>query len=112
MDAMQQLQKVTNHLFELAKEGNTEVFLADANLYKEFFGILNVGWQWLKQALVAHQTLEKRTDLGDDKTFYLSKIQTMQFFFHYEMPKLQGLATRLFDRTQWTIFDAKNEMLL
>ncbi|MEY4934508.1 MAG: hypothetical protein RIS64_867 [Bacteroidota bacterium] len=112
MDAMQQLQKVTNHLFILAQEGNTEVFLADANLYMEAFGLLNVGWQWLKQALVAHQTLANGQDLGDDKTFYLSKIHTMKFFFHYEMPKLQGLITRLFDRTQLTIFDAKQEILL
>jgi hypothetical protein len=73
---------------------------------------LNVGWQWLKQALVAHQTLANGQDLGDDKTFYLSKIHTMKFFFHYEMPKLQGLITRLFDRTQLTIFDTNNEILL
>ncbi|MEO0044544.1 MAG: hypothetical protein RL329_3992 [Bacteroidota bacterium] len=112
MDAMRQFQKVTNHLFILAKEGNMEVFLADANLYMEAFGILNVGWQWLKQGLTAHKALHNGTDLGDDKLFYISKMQTMKFFFHYEMPKLQGLSTRLMDKTQLTMFDAQQEILL
>ena len=110
MAAMRQLQKVTNHLFKVAAKGNTEIFLSDANLYMEYFGILNVSWQWLKQAIVAHKALEGGKDLGEDKVFYASKIQTMQFYFHYEIPKLKGLAERLMDKTILTIFDEKQEV--
>lgn len=112
MAAMRQLQKVTNHLFKVAEKGNTEVFLSDANLYMEYFGILNVSWQWLKQAIVAHRALDTGEDLGDDKMFYQSKIHTMQFYFHYEIPRLKGLAERLMDKTTLTIFDEKQEVLL
>jgi alkylation response protein AidB-like acyl-CoA dehydrogenase len=112
MKAMRQLQKVTAHLFKVATKGNTEVFLSDANLYMEYFGILNVSWQWLKQAIVAHKALEAGSDLGEDKVFYQSKIQTMQFYFHYEVPRLKGLAERLMDKTVLTVFDDKKEVLI
>ncbi len=112
MAAMRQLQKVTNHLFKVAEKGNTEVFLSDANLYMEYFGILNVSWQWLKQAIAAHKALNTGEDLGDDKVFYASKIQTMQFYFHYEIPRLKSLAERLMDKTTLTLFDEKQEVLL
>jgi Acetyl-CoA dehydrogenase C-terminal like len=50
--------------------------------------------------------------LGEDKVFYASKIQTMQFYFHYEIPRLKGLAERLMDKTVLTIFDDKQEVLI
>jgi alkylation response protein AidB-like acyl-CoA dehydrogenase len=112
MAAMRQLQKVTAHLFKVAAKGNTEIFLSDANLYIEYFGILNVSWQWLKQAIAAQKALDAGKDLGEDKVFYASKIQTMQFYFHYEIPRLKGLAERLMDKTVLTIFDDKQEVLI
>jgi alkylation response protein AidB-like acyl-CoA dehydrogenase len=112
MAAMKQLQKVTSHLFKVAEKGDTEILLSDANLYIEYFSILNVSWQWLKQGIVAHKALANGQDLGDDKVFYASKIQTMQFYFHYEIPKLKGLAERLMDKTVLTIFDEKQEILI
>ena len=111
MAAMQQLQKVTNHLFKVAAKGNTEILLSDANLYMEAFGILNVAWQWLKHGIVAQKAIEAQAQ-GDDLVFYQSKIQTMQFYFHYEVPKLKGLAERLMDKTVLTIFDDKKEVLI
>ena len=111
MDAMRQFQKVNNHIFKVAAKGNMEVFLADANLYIEAFGILNVAWQWLKQGIVAQQAIEKQAQ-GDDLTFYQSKIQTMQFYFHYEVPRLKGLFERLMDKTVLTIFDDAKEIIV
>jgi len=111
--AIDQFQEVTQHLLKIAAQGDIEVFLSDANLYMEAFGILNVGWQWLQQAIVAETALTKAADLGsDDKDFYASKIQTMRFYFHYEMPKLSGLTTRLLDETVFTLFDPNRELLV
>jgi butyryl-CoA dehydrogenase len=111
--AIDQFQEVTQHLLKIAAQGDIEVFLSDANLYMEAFGILNVGWQWLQQAIVAETALAKAADLGsDDKDFYASKIQTMRFYFHYEMPKLSGLTTRLMDETVFTLFDPNRELLV
>ncbi len=45
------------HLLGIATKGDNEVFLADANLYMDFFGIVVVGWIWLKQGVVAKNAL-------------------------------------------------------
>jgi butyryl-CoA dehydrogenase len=66
-----------------------------------------VAWQWLKQALVAKQKLIISSDNADDVEFYESKIHTMKYFFHYEIPKTQGLATRLMDEEVLTIMTEK-----
>ncbi len=103
-------QKVTNHL--LSKMGDAEIFLSDATLYLEMFGIMNVAWQWLSMATVAQNTLENTHPQGDEKVFYESKIQTMQYFYHYEVPKLKGLTTRLLDPSVLTVFDDEKEILM
>jgi alkylation response protein AidB-like acyl-CoA dehydrogenase len=108
MAEMRQLQKVTNHLFKLANKGNMEIFLADANLYMEAFGILNVAWQWLKHGMAAQKALSE----GNNDVFYAAKIETMQFYYHYEIPRLKGLFTRLMDKTVLTVFDEKKEVLI
>jgi len=49
--ALESLQKVTKYLVDLAGKERPEVFLADATLYLELFGIISVAWQWLHQGL-------------------------------------------------------------
>jgi alkylation response protein AidB-like acyl-CoA dehydrogenase len=109
---MRQLQKVTNHLFKVGNKGNMEILLADANLYMEAFGILNVAWQWLKHGIIAEKDIAAKTAVGEDLVFYQSKIETMQFYFHYELPRVKGLFTRLMDKKILTIFDDKKEVLI
>ena len=104
-------EKTTNHLLGIAAKGDAEVFLSDATLYIELFGILNVAWQWLRMGTVAEKLLlENSADA--DQAFYTSKIHTMQFFFHYELPKVKSLTTRLLDETVLTVFDEKVEILM
>jgi alkylation response protein AidB-like acyl-CoA dehydrogenase len=112
VNEMRQLQKVTDHLLAVSAEGDTEVTLSDANLYMEAFGILNVAWLWLKQGIVAEKTLSDKTRTGDAALFYVSKIETMQFYFHYEVPRLKGLFTRLMDKKVLTIFKVHKEVLM
>jgi alkylation response protein AidB-like acyl-CoA dehydrogenase len=92
-----QLQKVTMHLVGLAMKGDHELFLADATLYMELFGIVTVAWCWLKQALVAKTALLTKNVQGSELAFYEAKIQSMKFYYHYELPKTHALATRLTD---------------
>lgn len=107
---IQHWQEVTKHL--LSKAGDAEIFLSDATLYLEMFGILNVAWQWLSMATVAQNALENKSPEGDERVFYESKIHTMQFFYHYEIPKLKGLSTRLLDPSVLTVFDDEKEILI
>src|SRR5688572_9033845 len=55
------LDRTTNHLLAL-KNGDSEIFLMDANLYMELFGIVCIAWQWLKQGIVATKRLDKMAD--------------------------------------------------
>jgi alkylation response protein AidB-like acyl-CoA dehydrogenase len=108
---IQELENITTHLLSVAAKGNAEIFLSDANLYMELFGLINVAWQWLKQAVTAQPNLNKENIAAVDKIFYQSKIETMQFFFHYELVKTKGLCTRLVDEKVITVKGVE-EMLL
>jgi len=98
---------VTMSLMPYAMQGDIERFLMDATLYMEMFGIITVAWQWLKQGVVAKQALLTQNPEGDELAFYESKIHTMKFFFHYEIPKTLGLAVRLKDTEVLTITTEK-----
>ena len=105
--AMGKLEKVTAHLMGIAMEGKMELFLADAALFLEFFGIIAIAWQWLLQATVARKALAGNPPLGD-VNFYKGKIHTCAYFFNYELPKIEGLAKRLQNSDGLTIA-MKNE---
>lgn len=105
-----QYEAVTNHLLKMAKQNEIELFLSDATLYMEYFGILNVAWQWLRQGLVAQRALSN-TENSADQSFYNSKLHTMKFYFHYELPKTKALVTRLMDSEVLTIWNANDEYL-
>jgi butyryl-CoA dehydrogenase len=99
--ALERVQKVTGHLLTLATQ-NAEVFLADATLYLEFFGIVTIAWQWLKQAIQAQKALE-RTISESDRNFYRGKIATASYFFEYELVKTISLSERLTSSDRTTI---------
>jgi alkylation response protein AidB-like acyl-CoA dehydrogenase len=104
-DELARLQKVTMHLMGIAMKGNNELFLADATLYMEFFGNVTIAWCWLKQGIVAKNALISKNHEGEELAFYESKIQTMKFFYHYELVKTLGLSARLLDTEVLTLVD-------
>jgi butyryl-CoA dehydrogenase len=101
-EALEKLQEVTGRLVQLSQEKGPEYFLADATLYLELFGIIAVAWQWLVQALVVRKALEKELS-EDENNFYQGKFQTFLYFFHYELPKIEGLAKRLVEEDGLTV---------
>ena len=101
------VQDVMGSLLPHAMKGDTERYLSDATLFLEMFGIVVIAWQWLKQSIVAKQTILTKNPQGDELTFYEGKIHTMKFFFHYEVPKTLGLAVRLKDPEVLTIVSEK-----
>jgi butyryl-CoA dehydrogenase len=101
-NALSSLQAVTKNLLEIAQKKGAELFLADASLYLEFFGIVAIGWQWLLQGIAAKKALNngaKKKDLN----FYHGKMFALRFFFGYELPKTLGLAERLMQTDGLTI---------
>lgn len=88
------LQATTMHLTGIAQKGNVEMFLADATLYLELFGIVATAWQWLLQGIKAENAIQKGAT-GENLNFYKSKLFTLRYFYEYELPKIEALATRL-----------------
>ncbi len=101
-EAAGKLQKVTAHLIGLAMQGKIDLFLADATVYLEFFGIITIGWQWLLQALSAQKAL-RENPVGADMNFYQGKLYTFRYFFQYELPKIEGLAKSLLANNRLTV---------
>lgn len=110
-EASGNLKMVTQHLKEIAGKGDAELFLSDATLYMEFFGLVTIAWQWLKIGLAAGESLGNTRINSDEKAFLNSKVETMKFFFHYELPKTSGLITRLLDEEEITVLRDKEEMI-
>lgn len=108
---VQQLDAVTQHLMTIAAKENAEVFLRDATLYMEVFGLVTVGWQWLRQAVVAQKALDEKSCSGNERRFYCSKLETAQFYFHYELVKTKGLFARLMDEKVITIWKEDDALL-
>ncbi len=100
--AMDTLTKVTLQLIGLAQSKGPEVFLADATLYLEFFGIVSIAWQWLLQAVHVQKALGQKPT-GADADFYQGKMYAFRYFFRYELPKIEGLAKRLTDGDAFTV---------
>ncbi|MPR33318.1 acyl-CoA dehydrogenase [Salmonirosea aquatica] len=108
---LRRLHEVTQSLLPFAAEGDYERYLMDATLYMELFGIVTVAWQWLKQGVAAQNALLTRNPAGEEAAFYESKLHTMKFYFHYEVPKTLGLATRLQDTEVLTIANDQTVLL-
>ncbi len=96
------LHETTMKLIELAMKERAEVFLADATLYLDYFGLVVIGWQWLKQAVVAQKALEE-IESGPEYNFYMGKLQAFKYFFEYELVKSISLRKRLLSQNRVTL---------
>ena len=92
--ALERLQDVTGHLMDVAAGESPELFLADATLYIEFFGIVSVAWQWLLQGIYVQKGLNNNPS-DAEANFLQGKFYALRYFFGYELPKIEGLAQRL-----------------
>jgi butyryl-CoA dehydrogenase len=106
--ALARLEEVTAHLIGIAMKGDLELFLADATLYLEFFGIIAIAWQWLLQAFTANKALGGGDLTAGDEHFYTGKIYACRYFYGYELPKIEGLAKRLLNGDGLTV-EMKND---
>lgn len=105
-DALEQTQgklvEVTMSLLGLAQKDKPEVFLADATLYLEYFGLVVAGWLLLKQAVPAAKALGAGAQ-GEELNFLQGKLHTLKYYFNYELPKTRGLHARLMNNDRLTL---------
>lgn len=93
-DALSRLQALTGHLQTMRLEKGDEIYLSDATLYLEYFGVICIAWQWLVQGVAIQKALEGKCNQKESR-FYNGKMTTLKFFFAYELPKINGLEVRL-----------------
>lgn len=101
-EKLQLSKQVLDFLLAFTQKGEFERYLSDATVFMDFFGTIVIGWQWLKLATQAKQALVTG-QLAYPASFYESKIHTMQFYFKYEMSRVNGLADTLMDEQVLTI---------
>lgn len=78
---VQRLSFVTQKLYAA---GDANITLANASLYLEAMGHIVIAWIWLEQAV-----LSINHEARHDADFYAGKLQACQFFFRWELPKVQ-----------------------
>ena len=76
----------------------------------EFFSLIIFGWSWLDIGLNAHLALVNGNGKYSD-TFYESKLETLEYFFAYELPKTSGQAEILMHPSTVTIKKEKEYIL-
>ena len=95
-------EKILQSLMPYALKGDFEKYLADASIFMEFFSLVIVGWNWLEIAANSQEAL-KNGDKKYSEIFYKSKIETMKYFFEYELPKTVGHSEIIMNPSSVTI---------
>ena len=95
-------EKILQTLMPYALKGDFEKYLADASIFMEFFSLVIVGWNWLEIAANSQESL-KNGDKKYSEIFYKSKIETMKYFFEYELPKTIGHSEIIMNPSSVTI---------
>lgn len=72
----------------VAKEKDPSLALANATIFLDAMGHVVIAWMWLKQAVAAHKG--QAQDNSNDAAFYSGKIAACNFFFRYELPKIEA----------------------
>ena len=107
---LQQVQEVLSHLLGLARrEDDPRVFLADATVFLDYFGLHVIGWMWVRQATAAARALDAAATVGgrpigrDEQNFYEGKMATARFYFDYVFPRTAGLRQTLLSENRVTL---------
>ena len=99
---LEETQKILFHLIPYASKGDYERFLADATIFMEFFSLILIGWSWLEIGIVSKRAIISGDDTFDTN-FLESKLDTLEYFYAYELPKTTGLAEVMLHPSSVTI---------
>lgn len=100
--AAQKLGEITQHLGGVFRERGAEAYLADATLYLDYFGLVVIGWHWLRMGAKAQGILDGEGG-RQTRDFYCGKLTTMKYYFKYELPKTRALSASLRSETAVTL---------
>ena len=107
---LKELEEVLQQLLGIARrEEDPRVYLADATVFLDYFGLHVIGWMWVKQAVAAARAFDEAATVGrrvlgpEDQVFYQSKIQTARYYFDYVFTRTAGLRQTLLSNQRITL---------
>jgi alkylation response protein AidB-like acyl-CoA dehydrogenase len=106
-EAVDILKQTTQAVLAAMATKNIDLALANSVKYLELFGHVIIAWLWLKQGVVATEALAKKTH-QEDESFYQGKLQTLQYFYRFELPEISLWSTLLIN-TDSTTYDMQVE---
>jgi butyryl-CoA dehydrogenase len=106
-EALDTLTVTTDAVLTAMATKNIDLALANSVKYLELFGHVIIAWLWLKQGIVATKALAEQPHESDEH-FYKGKLQALQYFYRFELPKIQTWSTLLMG-TDSTSFDMQAE---
>jgi butyryl-CoA dehydrogenase len=101
--ALETLKLTTDAVLTAMSSKNIDLALANSVQYLALFGHVVIAWLWLKQGLVAKCALAKRPHQRDEY-FYHGKLQALQYFYRFELPKI-SLWSNLLINTDSSSYD-------
>ncbi len=87
---LEMVQEVMTYLLPFAMKGDYEKYLADASIFMQMASNIVIAWQWLKMGVAAKEILLTKSKVGLASSFYESKIETMKYYYKYELPKVDA----------------------
>lgn len=94
-----EVERVNTVLTHLGQYARTDIdrMLSDSAIFMEMISYGIIGWQWLKQAVIAFGRLQTGDFSRHSAAFYESQLHTMKFFFRYELPHAEACQKTLLD---------------
>ncbi|MDX1452391.1 MAG: acyl-CoA dehydrogenase [Oleiphilaceae bacterium] len=105
--ALQSLNEVTQTL-AMQMAADPDRILANATLYLDMFGRVMVAWIWLRQAVIAQQTLSQNDLHEDEQHFYQGKLQAARYYLNWELPETKVQA-EILKQLEATPYEMKAE---
>ena len=105
--AVDTLKQTTQAVLIAMSTKNIDLALANSVKYLELFGHVIIAWLWLKQGIVATKASAKKPH-QEDEYFYRGKLQALQYFYRFELPKISLWSTILIN-TDSSTYDMRAE---
>lgn len=103
--ALEVLKQTTHAVLSSMMTKNIDLALANSVKYLDLFGHVIIAWLWLKQGIVASAALDNKPHTQDE-CFYLGKLQALQYFYRFELIKIEQWSKILIENDP-TAFDMK-----
>lgn len=92
LEAVGTLEQTLRSVGARAAEGQLDDVMAHASSFQSLFGVVVLGWLWLRAAHAAARALPGCPEGSDEASFYTGKLAAARFYSTHELPAVGGLS--------------------